>query len=121
MSETPSWNDLKRQIAGPKPPVRARVVESSPTLDREARVLHDVRDGWHVTEGAKTELSSVDSTTIVDPDRFETIHGLAVCNGMEMLVRQAEIAFERWTGISETADVMRSALEAWLPHSETER
>jgi shikimate dehydrogenase len=61
----------------------------------------------------------------VPPDtplvRAATARGLEVCNGMEMLVRQAEIAFERWTGIPGTADVMRSALEAWLPSSETER
>jgi shikimate dehydrogenase len=47
--------------------------------------------------------------------------GLAVCNGMEMLVRQGEVAFERWTGIQSTADIMRAALEAWIPGSETER
>lgn len=38
--------------------------------------------------------------------------GLQVCNGLEMLVRQGEIAFERWTGIGSTADVMREALGA---------
>lgn len=43
-----------------------------------------------------------------------TARGLRVCNGMEMLVRQGEIAFERWTGIGPTADVMRDALESWL-------
>lgn len=47
--------------------------------------------------------------------------GLAVCNGIEMLIRQAEIAFERWTGIGSTADVMRKALKDWLPVSEMER
>jgi shikimate dehydrogenase len=47
--------------------------------------------------------------------------GLAVCNGMEMLVRQGEVAYERWTGIGSTADIMRAALEAWIPGSETER
>ncbi len=47
--------------------------------------------------------------------------GLPVCNGMEMLVRQGEIAFERWTGISSTAGVMRDALAAWLTESETSR
>lgn len=61
----------------------------------------------------------------VPPDtplvRAATARGLEVYNGMEMLVRQAEIAFERWTGISSTADVMRDALEAWLPESGTER
>lgn len=47
--------------------------------------------------------------------------GLLVCNGMEMLVRQGEIAFQRWTGIDSTADVMRAALEDWLvdPHDAT--
>jgi shikimate dehydrogenase len=47
--------------------------------------------------------------------------GLPVCNGMEMLVRQGEIAFERWTGISSTAGVMRDAIAAWLTESETDR
>jgi shikimate dehydrogenase len=60
----------------------------------------------------------------VPPDtplvRAATARGLDVCNGMEMLVRQGEIAFERWTGIGSTADVMRGALEAWLAESETE-
>ncbi len=40
--------------------------------------------------------------------------GLPVCNGLEMLVRQGEVAFERWTGIGATADVMRAALGQWL-------
>lgn len=43
--------------------------------------------------------------------------GLAVCNGLEMLVRQGEIAFERWTGIGSTADIMRTALQDWLAGS----
>jgi len=46
--------------------------------------------------------------------------GLQVCNGLEMLVRQGEIAFERWTGIGSTADIMRDALEAWMTESEQE-
>jgi shikimate dehydrogenase len=53
--------------------------------------------------------------------RAATARGLDVCNGMEMLVRQGEIAFERWTGIGSTAEVMRSALEAWLAEAGTER
>jgi shikimate 5-dehydrogenase len=40
---------------------------------------------------------------------------------MEMLIRQGEIAFERWTGIGSTADIMREALDAWQPESEAER
>lgn len=45
--------------------------------------------------------------------RAATARGLVVCNGLEMLVRQGEIAFERWTGIGSTADVMRDALRSW--------
>ncbi|MDF2730701.1 MAG: shikimate dehydrogenase [Acidimicrobiia bacterium] len=53
--------------------------------------------------------------------RAASARGLAVCNGLEMLVRQGEVAFERWTGIGSTADIMRIALESWIPESETER
>jgi shikimate 5-dehydrogenase len=38
-----------------------------------------------------------------------------------MLVRQGEVAFERWTGIGSTADIMRAALEDLIPGSEIER
>jgi shikimate dehydrogenase len=54
----------------------------------------------------------------VPPDtpllRAASKRGLRVCNGMEMLIRQGEIAFERWTGIGSTADIMRRALNDWL-------
>lgn len=38
-------------------------------------------------------------------------NNLQVVNGLGMLVSQAEIAFERWTGIARAGDVMRHALE----------
>jgi shikimate dehydrogenase len=41
-------------------------------------------------------------------------HGLRAANGAEMLVRQAEIAFERWTGVGGMADVMRAAVAPLL-------
>ena len=95
MSETPSWEGLKRLIMSPKPPARARVVESSPTRNREAWVLHDGREGWHITEGVKTELTSLQSTTIVDTDRFETIRGMAVAsnNWVKSLIQGQLIAY----------------------------
>jgi shikimate dehydrogenase len=37
--------------------------------------------------------------------------GLAAANGAEMLVAQAEIAFARWTGVEDAADVMRAAVD----------
>lgn len=38
--------------------------------------------------------------------------GLAATNGLGMLVAQAEIAFERWTGIGGSGPIMRAALAA---------
>lgn len=40
--------------------------------------------------------------------------GLRASNGSEMLVQQAAIAFERWTGVGGMADVMRSAVKPLL-------
>ena len=40
--------------------------------------------------------------------------GLRAANGSEMLIQQAAIAFERWTGVAGMADVMRSAVAPLL-------
>ena len=40
--------------------------------------------------------------------------GLRAANGSEMLIQQAVIAFERWTGVSGMADVMRAAVAPLL-------
>ncbi len=40
--------------------------------------------------------------------------GLRATNGSEMLIQQAAIAFERWTGVGGMADVMRTAIEPLL-------
>jgi shikimate dehydrogenase len=40
--------------------------------------------------------------------------GLRAANGSEMLIAQAAIAFERWTGVGGMADVMRAAVEPLL-------
>lgn len=40
--------------------------------------------------------------------------GLRAANGSEMLIQQAAIAFERWTGVSGMADVMRAAVAPLL-------
>lgn len=39
--------------------------------------------------------------------------GLVVRNGLDMLVNQAQIAFERWTGIRGAGSVMRDSLDDW--------
>jgi shikimate dehydrogenase len=40
--------------------------------------------------------------------------GLLAANGAEMLVQQAAIAFQRWTGVGGMADIMRSAIAELL-------
>jgi shikimate dehydrogenase len=46
--------------------------------------------------------------------RSARARGLRAANGSEMLIAQAAIAFERWTGIGGMADVMRSAVAPLL-------
>lgn len=41
--------------------------------------------------------------------------GLRAANGSEMLIQQAAIAFERWTGVAGMAGVMRAAVAPLLP------
>jgi shikimate dehydrogenase len=43
--------------------------------------------------------------------------GLRAANGSEMLIAQAAIAFERWTGVGGMADVMREAVTPLLADS----
>jgi shikimate dehydrogenase len=42
------------------------------------------------------------------------MRGLRAANGSEMLIAQAVIAFERWTGVSGMTDVMRAAVAPLL-------
>jgi shikimate dehydrogenase len=45
--------------------------------------------------------------------------GLRAANGSEMLIQQAAIAFERWTGVGGMADVMRSAVAPLMADATT--
>jgi shikimate dehydrogenase len=46
--------------------------------------------------------------------RSARARGLRAANGSEMLIQQAAIAFERWTGVGGMADVMRAAVAPLL-------
>jgi shikimate dehydrogenase len=46
--------------------------------------------------------------------RAARARGLRAANGSEMLIAQAAIAFERWTGVGGMADVMRDAVAPLL-------
>lgn len=75
MADTPTWTQLKELIGShPKPPLRARVVETG-TTQREATVLFDGAETWYIDDGSRIELTSSESTTILDDHRFETMRG----------------------------------------------
>lgn len=128
-------------------PERAR--ELAESLSQYGIVVPGALEGADLTSALESAAIAVNATTVgmttdvmafdvgglpegalvfdlvyVPPDtplvRAAKARGLEVCNGMEMLVRQGEVAFERWTGVGATADVMRDALETWLAGSETE-
>ncbi len=46
--------------------------------------------------------------------RAARARGLRAANGSEMLIAQAAVAFERWTGIGGLGDVMREAVAPLL-------
>jgi shikimate dehydrogenase len=90
----------------------------SATIAVNATTVGMTTDAVSFDVGGLPEGALVFDLVYVPPDtalvRAATARGLEVCNGMEMLIRQGEIAFERWTGIPSTAGVMRDALQAWL-------
>jgi len=51
--------------------------------------------------------------------RAARARGLRAANGSEMLIAQAAIAFERWTGIADMAGVMRAAVAPLLADAAT--
>jgi shikimate dehydrogenase len=82
-----------------------------------------------------TTVGMIDPGTTIDVDRlgphatvFDLVYvppetplllaarrrGLRAANGSEMLIAQAAIAFERWTGVGGMADVMRAAVAPLL-------
>ncbi|NNC39790.1 MAG: shikimate dehydrogenase [Acidimicrobiia bacterium] len=68
---------------------------------------------------AKLPDSAVVFDLVYNPPESELLQrararGLPATNGLGMLVGQAEIAFERWTGLSNAGPVMRKALAAGL-------
>lgn len=107
------------------------IVPGSPTGPEVTRAMADAAIAVNATTvGMTTDALAFDVSPLpgdalvfdlvyVPPDtplvRAARREGLAVCNGLEMLIRQGEIAFERWTGIGSTADIMRDALHEWDP------
>ena len=57
--------------------------------------LTDRSVGWHITEGTTVELSSSNSTTFIDTNRFETIRGMGVASNdwLKSLIQGRLIAY----------------------------
>ena len=79
-----------------------------------------------VDEGVAFDVHSLPATAAVydlvytPPEtrllREARLRGLKTANGLGMLITQAEIALERWTGIPGAGEVMAAALEADIGH-----
>lgn len=77
-----------------------------------------------IQEGTSFEVGLVPEAGVVfdlvyNPPETELLRqararGLRATNGLGMLVAQAEIAFERWTGVADAGPIMRNALDTAL-------
>jgi shikimate dehydrogenase len=74
--------------------------------------------GATIDVGLLPDHATVFDLVYVPPEtpllRAARARGLRAANGSEMLIAQAAIAFERWTGVGGMADVMRAAVEPLL-------
>ncbi|HYI22178.1 MAG TPA: hypothetical protein VEX62_06040, partial [Candidatus Limnocylindrales bacterium] len=86
----------------------------SADLAVNATTVGMIDPGWTIDVTALPDHATVFDLVYVP---FETpllaaarARGLRAANGSEMLIAQAAIAFERWTGVGGMADVMREAV-----------
>ena len=74
--------------------------------------------GMTIDVDALPDHATVFDLVYVPPEtpllRAARARGLRAANGSEMLIQQAAIAFERWTGVAGMADVMRAAVAPLL-------
>jgi shikimate dehydrogenase len=77
-----------------------------------------VDPGMTIDVGLLPAEATVFDLVYVPPEtpllRAARARGLRAANGSEMLIQQAAIAFERWTGVGGMADVMREAVAPLL-------
>lgn len=95
----------------------ARALESA-DVAVNATTVGMVDPGATVDVGRLPASATVFDLVYVPPEtpllRAARARGLRAANGSEMLIAQAAIAFERWTGIGGMADVMREAVAPLL-------
>ncbi len=95
-----------------------RAALASADLAVNATTVGMVDPGMTIDVGALPERATVFDLVYVPPETpllaAARARGLRAANGSEMLIAQAAIAFERWTGLGGMADVMRAAVAPLL-------
>jgi shikimate dehydrogenase len=90
----------------------------SADLAVNATTVGMVDTGATIDVGHLPATATVFDLVYVPPEtpllRAARARGLRAANGSEMLIAQAAIAFERWTGVGGMADVMRAAVAPLL-------
>jgi shikimate dehydrogenase len=90
----------------------------STDLAVNATTVGMVDPGMTIPVEALPDGATVFDLVYVPPEtpllRAARARGLRAANGSEMLIQQAAIAFERWTGVGGMADVMREAVAPLL-------
>jgi shikimate dehydrogenase len=90
----------------------------SADLAVNATTVGMVDPGMTIAVGVLPATATVFDLVYVPPEtpllQAARARGLRAANGSEMLIAQAAIAFERWTGVGGMADVMRAAVAPLL-------
>ena len=90
----------------------------SADLAVNATTVGMIDPGATIDVGLIPDAATVFDLVYVPPEtpllRAARDRGLRAANGSEMLIQQAAIAFERWTGVGGMAEVMRAAVEPLL-------
>jgi shikimate dehydrogenase len=95
-----------------------RAALASTDLAVNATTVGMVDPGMTIDVGLLPDRATVFDLVYVPPETpllaAARARGLRAANGSEMLIAQAAIAFERWTGVGGMADVMRAAVAPLL-------
>jgi shikimate dehydrogenase len=90
----------------------------SADLAVNATTVGMIDPGWTIDVDRLPASATVFDLVYVPPETpllaAARARGLRAANGSEMLIQQAAIAFERWTGVGGMADVMRTAVAPLL-------
>jgi shikimate dehydrogenase len=91
-----------------------RIALTTADLAVNATTVGMVDPGMTIDVEALPDMATVFDLVYVPPETpllaAARARGLRAANGSEMLIQQAAIAFERWTGVGGMADVMRAAV-----------